>query len=121
MKKIEELGISPLPWHVGEKSEGWYWQKVTSGEGSEKKVVCDTNTNFPEAGERDRLLIAAAPDLYAALWFQCYGETGIGNCRNCLGMNAEHGNCKGCPMKGARDALLKAGGEEAKEAEREKA
>lgn len=105
MKKLEELGISPTPWKVcDERSLG----------GDVIGIECAEKFAYLVAGdvilkEADATIMSAAPELYQALWFQCFGNTGVGNCRNCKG--AELGNCKTCPLGNARAALAKASGE----------
>ena len=98
MKKLEELGISPTPW------------RTVDGFG--RKFVVDKNGKIVSSDckkDENAFIISAASELYKALWFQCFGNTGVGNCRNCKG--AELGNCKTCPLGNARAALAKASGE----------
>ena len=102
MKKLDGLGISPAPW----KARMDFWIDDADGD----FVFTDSCVaNHKETTHANARLIAAAPELYQALWFQCFGNTGVGNCRNCKG--AELGNCKTCPLGNARAALAKASGE----------
>ena len=105
MKKLEELGISPAPWKCirykwNSNGKCIHFGEVRFADGV--KLVSDIR-------QPDAQMASAAPELYEALWFQCFGETGVGNCRNCKG--AELGNCKTCPLGKARVALAKASGE----------
>ena len=108
MKKLEELGISPTPWGY---SLGNRQMLVTRG--TAQTIFIEYGLELQHAKRPMRYanarMFAAAPELYQALWFQCFGNTGVGNCRNCKG--AELGNCKTCPLGNARAALAKASGE----------
>ena len=98
MKKLEELGISPAPWKVG--GDGY---DVAN---DENEIITDEYDQFSRADAR---LIAAAPELYEAVWDILFKGTRITNCRNCKG--AEFGNCKTCQLGKARAALAEAAGE----------
>lgn len=107
MKKLEELGISPTPWRV-EKCT-YNDTRVECIVEANGKIIVETDSGCYPPEVPDATIMAAAPELYQALWFQCFGNTGVGNCRNCKG--AELGNCKTCPLGNARAALAKASGE----------
>lgn len=108
MKKLEELGISPAPW----KYIGYHYHKngeyIHLGEvrveGGKRQIVVDIS-------QPDAAIMSAAPDMYAALWKQCFGETTTVNCGKCGG--DDHGvECcsKTCPLYDARMSLAKASG-----------
>ena len=61
MKTLEELGISPEPWHI-EKNTGVLCAKSERY----KHPIVDDCGNFEN--NNDKRLIAAAPELYAALF-----------------------------------------------------
>lgn len=107
MKKLEELGISPTPWFA--RILRWDKNRVDGIEDANGKTIVETDSGCYPPEVPDATIMAAAPELYQALWFQCFGNTGVGNCRNCKG--AELGNCKTCPLGNARAALAKASGE----------
>ena len=117
MKKLEELGISPAPWKVKQDSgydrESGDFNTYDSVCNAEGKVMVEWENGesygdvWPTS-EPDASLIAAAPDMYAAIWDILFKGTKITNCRNCKGH--ELGNCGGCPLGKARAALEKAGG-----------
>lgn len=67
MKKLSELGISPAPWWVGKKGDGFFFGMITCNTKDGKKTVATSNYNFDEH-KADDLLIAAAPELYDALY-----------------------------------------------------
>lgn len=60
MKTLEELGISPVPWHI-EKNTGVLCAKSERY----KHPIVDDCGNFEN--NNDKRLIAASPDLYEAL------------------------------------------------------
>lgn len=61
MKTLEQLGISPSPWYI-EKNTGVLCAKSEYY----KYTIVDDDGNFEN--NNDKLLIAAAPDLYEALY-----------------------------------------------------
>lgn len=104
MKCLEELGISNAPLkYVGYQnhSNGKYIHlgEVRTSDG--KHLVSGMS-------QPDAMIFAAAPDMYDALWQQCFGETGTVNCRICSG--ADLCKCDTCPLGKARAALAKASG-----------
>lgn len=107
MKKIEELGITRAPWRL-------FLGKPIGDDKLSRLIQAAPGKPCYTIGEiyevQDAQMASAAPELYEALWFQCFGNTGVGNCRNCKG--AELGNCKTCPLGKARAALAKASGED---------
>ena len=111
MKCLEELGISPAPWHVGEDiGNGTIDDIYDSGFGDESKsalVVYNGGMCLADAN-----MMSAAPDMYDAIWDILFKGTRITNCRNCKG--AELGNCKTCPLGKARASLAKASGVDVK-------
>lgn len=64
-KRLEELGISPAPWFVGKKEDGYFFAMVTCVTPDGKKIVASTNSNF-DCHKADDNIIAAAPELYDA-------------------------------------------------------
>ncbi len=96
MKTIEELGISPAPWHAVMKhifkDVGW---------------VCDKNDRviFGVLTTSHARLIAAAPDLYEALR-ECLSAL------NSVGRMGWDGDYASRAKRNAVKALEKAGGEE---------
>lgn len=108
MKKLSELKISPTPWRVVTVNGRLHSVEASPrfvGDLMSVATVCSLHNGR----NADARLIAAATELYQELWFQCFGNTGVGNCHNCKG--AELGNCKECPLGNARAALAKASGE----------
>ena len=97
MKTIEELGISPWPW----KLFGEHMVCYKNG-----MCVCNNEGDFHTVS--DARLIAAAPDMYDALWDLLFGDPGC--CKVCK--VREHGHCKTCPLGKAKAAIEKAGGAE---------
>lgn len=61
MKTLEQLGISPAPWHI-EKNTGVLCAKSEYY----KYPIVDDDGNFEN--NNDKLLISAAPELYEALY-----------------------------------------------------
>lgn len=100
LKKLEELGISPAPWKV--------IPYTLCGDicfaNEETMFLSDRGIEPPKIA--DARLIAAAPDMYDALWDLLFGKTGY--CNVCRGH--ELGNCKECDYGKAMAALEKAGG-----------
>ena len=105
MKKLEELGISPAPWSVFDKLTDGFVGGIECAEKNEDIVAGDVILK-----EADANMMSAAPDMYDALWQQCFGETGTVNCRICSG--ADLCKCDTCPLGKARAALAKASGED---------
>lgn len=114
MKTLEELGISPAPWHAGnyddieETNEVYCPSELRKGG---KKTVCSTNSNLKNA-VADARLIAAAPELYECLreavdeYMEVCEFHHFYECDDC-GV--------GCPAKEWRAVLAKAAGEEGKD------
>ena len=103
MKTLEQLGISPAPW----SAKNLLGYRVFNHERFE---LCDSDSVFSLADAR---LIAAAPELYEALY-----EAVKEKCTECHEINdyesdigIEWKMCKGCPVKKWRAALAKASGE----------
>ena len=104
MKTLEQLGISPAPWHI-EKNTGVLCAKSERY----KHPIVDDCGNFEN--NNDKLLIAAAPDLYEALREAILAEC-IG-CRYCgphPKYECDNHDCRQAPAKW-RAALAKAAGE----------
>lgn len=106
MKKLDELGISPTPWKMEYSND---IDRVVNITDANDKTIVETDCGFYPPELPDARVMTAAPKLYQALWLQCFGDTGIGNCRNCKG--SELGNCKTCSLGEARSALAEAAGE----------
>ena len=97
MKTLEQLGISPAPWHI-EKNAG-----VLSAKSERyKHPIVDDCGNFEN--DNDKRLIAAAPDLYEALAAML----------SCAEKEAPFtaGSGMSVAIDMARKAIKKAGGEE---------
>lgn len=114
MKRIEELKISPAPWrkavNVFGNCENLIWDANSS-----RVAYCGQDPCFSrENQEANHTMLVASPEMYTALWNLCYGDIGLGNCRNCIGMGGVKGNCEGCMFKEAKESLAKASGEEVK-------
>ena len=108
MKKLSELGISPMPWKA---------RKVSREEGFTDFEVYDDNGNYVlfdgDAGCANCNFIAAAPELYEVIWNICFGNSTTVNCAKCGGNDHGDGieHCsKDCPLYKARAALAKASG-----------
>ena len=97
MKTLEELGISPAPWHI-EKNAGVLCAKSERY----KHPIVDDCGNFEN--NNDKRLIAASPDLYEALAAML----------SCAKKEAPFtaGSGMSIAMDMARKAIKKAGGEE---------
>ena len=113
MKKLEELGISPAPWKVDDGKWGcdnkimceYISDIIVKGEKS-TKVVASCNAHF-DTYKPDARLIAAAPELYEALfealpWLTDIGAEVVGN---------EAAAKIAAIVKKAKSALAKAAGE----------
>lgn len=96
MKSIEELGISPTPWHnYGPDCEVY----------DSKQVPLTDEFGF-HRNPNDRWFIAAAPELYEALRLACGSCIDCDkDCTDCINFNRSW-------MPAARAALAKAGGAE---------
>lgn len=107
MKKLEELGISPVPWNVENTNADKF------------KHVLDRNNMVVvlSAVKTDSALISAAPELY-----RCLREAVVENCHDCGNLDNEMSayqddfvcNNDKCFVKKWRDTLAKAAGEETK-------
>ena len=97
MKALEQLGISPAPWHI-EKNAGVLCAKSERY----KHPIVDDCGDFEN--NNDKRLIAAAPDLYEALAAML----------SCAKKEAPFtaGSGMSIAMDMARKAIKKAGGEE---------
>ena len=101
MKTLEQLGISPAPWHI-EENTGVLCAKSEHY----KHPIVDDCGNFEN--NNDKRLIAAAPDLYKSL----IGLLEI-VCVDCNSAYKVDGKCVKCPRVVAAEAALeKAGGAE---------
>ena len=104
MKKLSELTISPAPWSFADDGIGEYdirCSGVSYGEDYEGDDIIAQSVQ-----KKDAPMLAAAPDMYEALWDLLFGDIGTVNCRKCKG--AELGNCKTCHLGKAREAMEKA-------------
>ena len=97
MKTLEQLGVSPAPWHI-EKNTGVLCAKSERY----KHPIVDDCGNFEN--NNDKRLIAAAPDLYEALAAML----------SCAEREAPFtaGSGMSIAMDVARKAIKKVGGEE---------
>ena len=98
MKTLEQLGISPAPWHI-EKNTGVLCAKSERY----KHPIVDDCGSFEN--NNDKRLIAAAPDLYEAL----RGLLEI-VCIDCNSSYKVDGKCVKCPRVVAAEAALKKAG-----------
>lgn len=106
MKRLDKLNVSAYPWKVEYSKD---IDRVISIRDANGKLIVETDGGYYPPERPDAMLMSSAPNLYDALWFQCFGDTGTVNCRNCQGMNM--GNCGTCPLGKAREALALASGE----------
>ena len=101
MKTLEQLGISPAPWKINENATVLdRYSEIISGQ-------------YGPYNWHNASLIAAAPDMYEALY-----ESVKEKCTECHEINdyesdigIEWQMCEGCPVKKWRAALAKAAGE----------
>jgi len=101
MKTIDELVISPFPWCVG---TGRIYTNVE----------CDGDTVAVGVEEHDARLIAAAPELYDAL-YDCCEEVNGHDAPRCYGCRrGSDGHCMARGSCAIYKALAKASGEEEK-------
>lgn len=109
MKTVDELGISPMPWRVGDYDKFEDDREIRCDSTLRKngsKVVAECNYHFPEY-KNDARLISAAPELY-----DCLRSATIAECRGCTHKSDCHDYIIPCPIRRWRKALAKASGEE---------
>ena len=112
MKRLDELGISPAPWKVGEDYDYCF-----VFDGKEERAICaiqwagtrDENGHSEDSAKRaNARLIAAAPNLYRALL-----EAVEKRCGWCAWKDGSAPDvCAKCDVPRWRKALEKAGGGE---------
>ena len=114
MKRLDELGVSPAPWKVGEDYDYCF-----VFDGKEDRAICaiqwagtrDENGHSEDSAKRaNARLIAAAPDLYEclreAVISRCGGRCAWSNGWECQFLDEM------CEVQRWRKALEKAGGGE---------
>ena len=104
MKTLEQLGISPAPWYI-EKNTGVLCAKSEYY----KYPIVDDDGNFEN--NNDKLLIAAAPELYEALRMYQEAFAEIRKSAWFLDANFHEIMCLNKVMTAADAALAKAAGE----------